>query len=568
MTRSMCMIFVVALITVTSSSAARAVVYLNANFDNKTVDDPIGTGGPDVGEPIEYDPFIGAVVRGIPMPTPCLQLTDESGTSAGAVRFEFVDGTEITSGSVGITVNLWFEEYENYFLYVREQGTSMDIFTNLNFSQTGEIFCNDENGDVGVIGTYQTGEHLRVRLAYNMDVGIYSIWLNETLVLGGEDHGVVGRGVGAVLLGCTYDGDLDGVMNVDDLFVADYPGSQYYLNANFNYKTLNMPIETGGPEVGEPIAVDPFILAYVRPGPLYTPSLEITDNDDYAAGYATFEFVRGEEVVNGLVVIAMDLWFDKYDRYNFIVREHGSAAYRFSDLHFGPDGMIQCSDAGGVVGSFGPYQIGRVHRIMIVHNLDAGTYDVWMDGLLKIDDEPHGIMQRGIGRVALGCANDSDYDGRIYLDNLWVSTSSPPGRRVCCMSSDCGVMIAMDCAFNAGEYHPEWSSCEPNPCTPSAIGPQGMPATRGVTLAALPNPFPGATTLHYALPEPTRMRVEVFDAGGRLVRLLHDGTAVSGDGEIVWDGRSQVGLRVPSGMYFGRLTTENGTAVERLIVLE
>jgi hypothetical protein len=38
---------------------------------------------------------------------------------------------------------------------------------------------------------------------------------------------------------------------------------------------------------------------------------------------------------------------------------------------------------------------------------------------------------------------------------------------VCCVGQDCFLITADECSDIGGEYHPEWDSCDPNPCVPS-----------------------------------------------------------------------------------------------------
>ena len=53
---------------------------------------------------------------------------------------------------------------------------------------------------------------------------------------------------------------------------------------------------------------------------------------------------------------------------------------------------------------------------------------------------------------------------------------------------------------------------------------------------------------------PAAVRLEVFDVGGRRVKmLLHDRLA-AGEYEVVWDGTNQGGKAVSSGKYFCRLS--------------
>ena len=50
------------------------------------------------------------------------------------------------------------------------------------------------------------------------------------------------------------------------------------------------------------------------------------------------------------------------------------------------------------------------------------------------------------------------------------------------------------------------------------------------------------------------VRVEVFDAAGRRVRTLHAGELAAGSHEFVWDGKSEQGSAVASGVYLARLS--------------
>ena len=43
--------------------------------------------------------------------------------------------------------------------------------------------------------------------------------------------------------------------------------------------------------------------------------------------------------------------------------------------------------------------------------------------------------------------------------------------------------------------------------------------------------------------------VRVFDTSGRLVRTLARGLQHTGEHETIWDGRNDLGRRLPSGVY-------------------
>jgi hypothetical protein len=196
-----------------------------------------------------------------------------------------------------------------------------------------------------------------------------------------------------------------------------------HLQADFNDKTIDAPIGTGGASVGEPVEVSPSITAIVRAEPMATPSLEIQDNHDYSAGSARFEFLASAEITAGVFAISTDMWFHElspgFDFFIYI-REQGSSANKFGDLRFTPSGSVTLYDSNGYYGNIGTYEIGRVYPVKYEFDMDAGTYDVYLDGVLVVDDRAHGVVDRGVGAVLFGCGHDSDYDGYFNVDNIFV----------------------------------------------------------------------------------------------------------------------------------------------------
>ena len=203
--------------------------------------------------------------------------------------------------------------------------------------------------------------------------------------------------------------------------VAGSTGVQPLLEARFDAHPLDRPIGTGGPALGEPISVAPSITAIVRGAPLPTPALELTDASAGGAGAAEFGFLGAVEVEQGELSIAMDLWFEQLQRYAVLVREAGGAARNFVSITFIADGSVLVDDAGGVSGFLpGSYGPGRRIPLLLVFDLDAATYDLYLDGALRVADEPHDVPDRGVGTVHVGLDFDVDLDGRLFLDDLVV----------------------------------------------------------------------------------------------------------------------------------------------------
>ena len=67
----------------------------------------------------------------------------------------------------------------------------------------------------------------------------------------------------------------------------------------------------------------------------------------------------------------------------------------------------------------------------------------------------------------------------------------------------------------------------------------------------VPNPFNPATTIRYDLPAASQVSLRIYDAAGRLVRVLEDAAERSaGTHRVVWRGRDAAGAPVAAGVYF------------------
>lgn len=77
----------------------------------------------------------------------------------------------------------------------------------------------------------------------------------------------------------------------------------------------------------------------------------------------------------------------------------------------------------------------------------------------------------------------------------------------------------------------------------------------------IPNPFNPVTRIEYAIPEEAYVRISVFDAFGRTVRVLVDGIQKAGSSFVTFDASS-----VPSGVYFYRMDTPKFSRVMKMVV--
>lgn len=83
----------------------------------------------------------------------------------------------------------------------------------------------------------------------------------------------------------------------------------------------------------------------------------------------------------------------------------------------------------------------------------------------------------------------------------------------------------------------------------------------------VPNPFNPGTKIVYGLQDPARATLRIFDASGRLVRVLVDGQRATGPHEAYWDGTDGAGRAVASGVYFYRLDAGAFGRTERMTLV-
>jgi len=101
-------------------------------------------------------------------------------------------------------------------------------------------------------------------------------------------------------------------------------------------------------------------------------------------------------------------------------------------------------------------------------------------------------------------------------------------------------------------------------------GGDGLPGdalAAGGGLRIVPNPSRGPAVLRYALPGSGTARIAIFDAAGRRVRLLLDSGRASGPGGLLWDGRGEDGLPLPTGIYHHRVERDGAVVTGRQVLL-
>jgi len=162
---------------------------------------------------------------------------------------------------------------------------------------------------------------------------------------------------------------------------------------------------------------------------------------------------------------------------------------------------------------------------------------------------------------------DADQYGALGINSDGLMVCPPEWPQVCCIGAECQIIAEDECIFAGGEWHIEFSSCDPDPCDLSDVGASMKPIST-ILYAPSPNPSTGSLTLSYYLEKRERITLAIYDVSGRLIREVYSGISEAGPGSVHWDGRAAGGAPVGQGVYFCRLRIASGVKAERMIRLE
>ncbi len=84
-----------------------------------------------------------------------------------------------------------------------------------------------------------------------------------------------------------------------------------------------------------------------------------------------------------------------------------------------------------------------------------------------------------------------------------------------------------------------------------------------------PNPFNATTKIAYDVPAAGgHVTLRIYEVSGRLVRTLADRVETPGKKTAIWDGHSNQGQRVASGVYFFRMTAPGFEKTSRMVMMK
>ncbi|HET9031334.1 MAG TPA: hypothetical protein VFN25_00360 [Dokdonella sp.] len=382
-------------------------ILLDANFNDKTLNAAVGTGGPNVREPIFVHPQLQARVVAGPLATPSLHIKHLTGANLEAVVFELPGQQSIRDGDLRIAYTVRSPSTLGDFRsWVSEPANSVRKFGILNFTGTGNIHATDDAGFTGYLATYVPNQTLKVEYIYHTDAGTYDLRIDNVLLLANRPHGVTTPGVGIGRLALATNQTSSWV--VDDVFSAHT--RKLLLKADFNDKQLNAPLGTGGAIFGEPTAITPGLSVIVRAAPLATPSLHFSQTTITTEKTARFELLGGAEARNGELKVGFTVHTPPVlDTFRMRTLKRTTTSFLFGGVEFTSAGKIRTLHELNGNTDFFDYAPDTTYRIDLVYQLAAGTYDIYIDDKIRLPGVKHivPIPEQGIAALEFGLTGNT-----------------------------------------------------------------------------------------------------------------------------------------------------------------
>ncbi len=213
-----------------------------------------------------------------------------------------------------------------------------------------------------------------------------------------------------------------------------------------------------------------------------------------------------------------------------------------------------------------------------IGNLGIAT-SMFIPATIEISHCLVGGSSRGAGVVCSGSGEEPMIDCCNVFGN-------EGGNDVCGVGADNFSLDPLLCDVPTDNYRLQASSpCAggghpsgPETCDGMVIGSYGRGCSVDVEepefpvsamlLSNQPNPFDRATTISFHLSGSAAVSLEVLDVAGRRVATLHNGMLPAGPHQIVWDGTTDGGQPVGSGVYFSQLRTGDQVHGRRMLHLQ
>ena len=111
--------------------------------------------------------------------------------------------------------------------------------------------------------------------------------------------------------------------------------------------------------------------------------------------------------------------------------------------------------------------------------------------------------------------------------------------------------------------------CEPDTSLHKIYTASGKPSAPKIyTLGpAVPNPFNSSVEISFEIPEKTNVELAIYDVTGHIVKYIISAELEAGSYRAVWNGKSDKGKNMPSGVYLYRLRCDNFDDTKKMTLI-
>ncbi|HWR83092.1 MAG TPA: FlgD immunoglobulin-like domain containing protein [Candidatus Deferrimicrobium sp.] len=216
---------------------------------------------------------------------------------------------------------------------------------------------------------------------------------------------------------------------------------------------------------------------------------------------------------------------------------------------------------GAAIQAFPPGATLYSQSVSSMYTYSAGTYELWVNAgswLLRmdpLDGSPSAFDPNRINEVLIAIAE-------IGYPAEWWNTGES-------CNDDVALATTLTIADGATQGPYNFIANDGCPALSPRFAEDSGPLPESFSLYQnTPNPFNPTTTITYALPSASNVDLVVLNVLGQTVRTLVSGHESAGLHEVEWDGRSNAGQSVSSGIYFYRLTSAGVSNTKKMLLMK
>lgn len=407
-----------------------------------------------------------------------------------------------------------------------------------------------------------------------LDYGESEVQLQQVQIPALHDAGFDGTGVVIAMLDTGFDTDHQAYRHLDIMAERDF--------INDDCETANEPGDPSGQDSHGTATLSCVGAAY--PGEIYGGSYN-----------ASFILCK-TEMVDDEIEIEEDYWVEAAEYADSLGADLISTSLGYFHWYTYED-----MDGDTAVTTIAADMAASRGIVVVVSMGNEGSTD-WQYMIAPADGDSVisvGAVGSGGERVWFSSVGPT-YDGRIKPDVMALGLNAYVASSADTDSYNHSSGTSFSCPITAGgiglllQGHPEWTpqdvidalhatgTMSASPDTLMGWGilqaydamqyePLGVESDADLEVPRLvwsaPNPFASETEISFAVRERSPVAVEIYDVGGRLVRVLSRGVRPPGFHSVRWDGRDASGEEAASGVYFCRVAGGGLAATGRIVLL-